>query len=123
MSTEETVKKPAAKKKAAPKAKAAAETTVKAAKVTKPRAPKAAKPAEVGQHTTGAVFSQHFLRHFANHTQHFQQQWAIRLFKCNQRRDVTLRNDHNVHGPERSRVVIREHVIRFANDFHGCAPA
>lgn len=45
MSTEEIVKTPA-KKKAAPKAKAAAETTVKAAKVAKPRATKTAKAVE-----------------------------------------------------------------------------
>jgi len=80
-------------------------------------------PAEIGQHATGAVFRKYLLRHFTNHTKHFQQQWTIRLFERDQRGDVTLRNDYDVYGPERARVVIREYVIRFANDFYGRAPA
>ena len=80
-------------------------------------------PAEIRQHSTGAMFRKYFLRHFTNHAEHLKQQWAIRLFERNQRGDVTLRNDHDVHGPERARVVIREHVIRFADDFYRRAPA
>ena len=80
-------------------------------------------PAEVSQHTTGAVFCQDFLRYFTNNTKHLEQERTISIFERDQRRDVTFRNDHNMHGPKRARVVICEHVIRFANDFYWCAPA
>ena len=75
-------------------------------------------PSQISQHTARAMLGKDVLRHFTNHFQHFKQQWTIRFFERDQRRDVTLRNDDDVHGPERARVVIREHVIGFANDFY-----
>ena len=79
--------------------------------------------AEVGQDATRAVLCEDVLRDFTNHAKHLNQKWTIRLFERDQRRDVTLRNDHDVHGPERERVVIREHIIRFANNHYRRAPA
>ena len=79
--------------------------------------------AEISQHTTRAVFRKDFLRHFTNHTQHLKQQWTISFLERDQRRDVTFRNYDDVHGPERSRVVISEYVIRFPNDSYGRAAA
>ncbi len=79
--------------------------------------------AEVGQDATGAVFRKDVLCHFTNHTEHLEQDGIVRLVKRHQRRDVTLRNDHDMHRPERARVVIREHVIGFANDLYRRAPA
>ena len=46
--------------------------------------------------------------------------WA--LAKIGQRRQVSLRNDHDVNGPLRLRVPEREHVIRFSDDLNWRMP-
>jgi len=62
------------------------------------------------------VFRKYFLCHLSNHTDQFEQQWPIAFFQRKQRWDVTLRNDDDVRGPERARVVIGENVVSLAND-------
>jgi hypothetical protein len=62
------------------------------------------------------MFCNDFCRNLTNYTQQLKQERSVTLFECQERRDVSLGNNHNVYRPKRTCVVIRKYVVGLADD-------
>jgi hypothetical protein len=74
--------------------------------------------AQIGQHAAGAVYCVHMGRYLLDYAEEFHEERAIMGFVCQQRGDVSLWDDHYVHGPIGVRVMKCEDVVGLGHHAH-----
>src|SRR5262245_52413910 len=79
--------------------------------------------AEVGQDACAAALSQNLRRDLFDNVENVDQQLIVSRFERQQRIDVTFRDDDDMNGPERARVMERQHVVGFDHFVDRGAPA